>query len=578
MPTQPNSPNQKDQNPQSQQSQNNNKGHGIQPRQMGRNMTRDLTRFHPSSTTQAEKDTAPTQLEAMSSSNTLGERNSESNASGEEDSYNIPFKKYAPHQILLKKSKSSEITTENPALDGAETHPTQLKEYPPHQITQKTGKSTEGTTEKPASNNTGLPDDLKSGIENLSGYSMDDVQVHHNSDKPAQLNAHAYAQGTDIHLGSGQEKHLPHEAWHVVQQKQGRVKPTMQMKGGVNVNDDKGLEKEADVMGERALNTQIETTQKKEFRSIPISVYQRASLQSVVQLIYLWDRSSETNPHWSDDAAPNNYLPSGKHDDEIHGEDDLYERMGGNDLFYGINYEDSEEFLPFLEALQKISKNNGYDLESSDGLVQSLAKYEEDGSNPVLDVEVYKAIFGGSSGWDKYTLFLSTGKQAGWSSTLKELNPGLKWAENDLGLACQVAIIKAISVKGSVRFLLDGMSNVRGILAGTAYQENVTSEELIYTNDIIGKTITLPDKSTIQPQDGVNVFFYLNRQQVQSDLIYLLNKDSTQTLARRLAEKIAEEEEWNELEEEVQQDIYELKSALQGLLSIPQIIELLSLP
>ncbi|MFT4803432.1 MAG: hypothetical protein ACJAUV_001965 [Flavobacteriales bacterium] len=103
-------------------------------------------------------------------------------------------------------------------------------------------------------NYTGLPDDLKSGIENLSGRSMDDVKVHYNSDKPVQLNAHAYAQGTDIHLASGQEKHLPHEAWHVVQQKQGRVKPTMQMKGKVNVNDDAGLEKEADLMGKKAVN------------------------------------------------------------------------------------------------------------------------------------------------------------------------------------------------------------------------------------------------------------------------------------------------------------------------------------
>ncbi len=105
-------------------------------------------------------------------------------------------------------------------------------------------------------NKTGLPDNLKSGIENLSGHSMDDVNVHYNSAKPAQLNAHAYAQGTDIHLGAGQEKHLPHEAWHVVQQKQGRVKPTMQMQG-VNVNDDTGLEKEADVMGGKALRTNL---------------------------------------------------------------------------------------------------------------------------------------------------------------------------------------------------------------------------------------------------------------------------------------------------------------------------------
>jgi hypothetical protein len=103
-------------------------------------------------------------------------------------------------------------------------------------------------------NNTGLPDNLKTGMENLSGMSLDDVKVHHNSDKPAQLHAHAYAEGTDIHLASGQGKHLPHEAWHVVQQKQGRVKPTMQMKGKVNVNADRGLEKEADIMGAKALS------------------------------------------------------------------------------------------------------------------------------------------------------------------------------------------------------------------------------------------------------------------------------------------------------------------------------------
>ncbi|WP_211230230.1 eCIS core domain-containing protein [Algoriphagus marincola] len=101
-------------------------------------------------------------------------------------------------------------------------------------------------------NDTGLPNQLKSGIENLSGYSMDDVKVHYNSGKPAQLQAHAFAQGTDIHLASGQEKHLAHEAWHVVQQKQGRVKPTLQMKGGVSINDDHGLEREADLMGQKA--------------------------------------------------------------------------------------------------------------------------------------------------------------------------------------------------------------------------------------------------------------------------------------------------------------------------------------
>ncbi|WP_230408172.1 DNA/RNA non-specific endonuclease [Undibacterium baiyunense] len=113
-------------------------------------------------------------------------------------------------------------------------------------------RETEAASPKP--NKTGLPDNLKSGIESLSGMSMDHVKVHYNSAQPAQLNAHAYAQGSEIHVAPGQEQHLPHEAWHVVQQAQGRVKPTMQMKTGVPVNDDAGLETEADVMGAKALS------------------------------------------------------------------------------------------------------------------------------------------------------------------------------------------------------------------------------------------------------------------------------------------------------------------------------------
>lgn len=102
-------------------------------------------------------------------------------------------------------------------------------------------------------NKTGLPENLKAGIENLSGHSLDDVKVNYNSEQPAQLNAQAYAQGANIHIASGNEKHLPHEAWHVVQQKQGRIKPTMQISSGVAVNDDAGLEKEADIMGAKAI-------------------------------------------------------------------------------------------------------------------------------------------------------------------------------------------------------------------------------------------------------------------------------------------------------------------------------------
>jgi hypothetical protein len=97
-------------------------------------------------------------------------------------------------------------------------------------------------------NETGLPDHLRAGIEQLSGLAMDNVRVRYNSAKPARIQAYAYTQGSDIHVGPGQEKHLPHEAWHAVQQKQGRVKPTLQAKD-IAINDDAVLEREADVMG-----------------------------------------------------------------------------------------------------------------------------------------------------------------------------------------------------------------------------------------------------------------------------------------------------------------------------------------
>lgn len=153
--------------------------------------------------------------------------------------------------------------------------------------------------EKP--NNTGLPDQLKSGIESLSGMSMDHVKVHYNSDKPAQLQAHAYAQGSEIHLGAGQEKHLPHEAWHVVQQAQGRVKPTLQMKS-VAVNDDPAMEKEADMMGEMAIShgTVNDVTQRRNDPDLISSTscndaaIQLRNNESVVQLKMDWDKVVKT--------------------------------------------------------------------------------------------------------------------------------------------------------------------------------------------------------------------------------------------------------------------------------------------
>gem|GEM_PF-4483035 len=97
----------------------------------------------------------------------------------------------------------------------------------------------------------GLPMDLRKNMEAMSGLDLSDVRVHYNSSQPANLQAHAFARGNEIFLGPGQSKHLPHETWHVVQQKQGRVKATGNVSGEA-LNDDPQLELEADQKGNEA--------------------------------------------------------------------------------------------------------------------------------------------------------------------------------------------------------------------------------------------------------------------------------------------------------------------------------------
>lgn len=116
--------------------------------------------------------------------------------------------------------------------------------FPPHQ------RQVPGTGAQTGA--AGLPESVRAGVSALSGLSLDDVRVHRNSGEPEKINALAYTQGSDIHVGPGQEQHLPHEAWHVVQQAQGRVRRTTAA-NGVPVNDDASLEREADVMGARAV-------------------------------------------------------------------------------------------------------------------------------------------------------------------------------------------------------------------------------------------------------------------------------------------------------------------------------------
>lgn len=92
---------------------------------------------------------------------------------------------------------------------------------------------------------TGIPEAVQAKFEAASGLSFEDVRVHYNSSRPAQLGAYAYTQGSQVYIGPGQERHLEHELGHVIQQKQGIVKADGYI-NGVPVNRDPGLERAAD--------------------------------------------------------------------------------------------------------------------------------------------------------------------------------------------------------------------------------------------------------------------------------------------------------------------------------------------
>lgn len=97
----------------------------------------------------------------------------------------------------------------------------------------------------------GLPTTLRTAFEDASGMSMEGVRVRRNSREPARIGADAFTRGDEIHLGPGSERHLAHEAWHVVQQRQGRVRARTTL-GGQPLNAEPRLESEADQMAARA--------------------------------------------------------------------------------------------------------------------------------------------------------------------------------------------------------------------------------------------------------------------------------------------------------------------------------------
>lgn len=105
-----------------------------------------------------------------------------------------------------------------------------------------------------------LPDAVRTKMEQAFRTDFSNVRIFEGLDA-TEIGALAFTKGTDIFFAPGRyqpetkqgQELLGHELAHVVQQSDGRVQATMQAKG-VAINDDAGLEHEADVLGARAAN------------------------------------------------------------------------------------------------------------------------------------------------------------------------------------------------------------------------------------------------------------------------------------------------------------------------------------
>jgi hypothetical protein len=103
-----------------------------------------------------------------------------------------------------------------------------------------------------------IPAPVRHKMERAFNANFADVRVHEGS-HAASLGAIAYTQANHIHFSLGKynpetssgQALLGHELAHVVQQRQGRVKPTGQVKG-FPLNDNLALEQEADRLGLKA--------------------------------------------------------------------------------------------------------------------------------------------------------------------------------------------------------------------------------------------------------------------------------------------------------------------------------------
>ena len=112
--------------------------------------------------------------------------------------------------------------------------------------------------------NKGLPRDIQLDMERSFGANFSNVEIHKNSTRAQELNAHAFTQGNSVHFAPGNSNFdsakgidlLGHELAHVVQQRKGIVKPSIDTPK-LKINDENANEQEADNIGEKISNNSL---------------------------------------------------------------------------------------------------------------------------------------------------------------------------------------------------------------------------------------------------------------------------------------------------------------------------------
>ena len=200
------------------------------------------------------KSTKGDQLRHQSAAAIVNTKRSSSGLSFEPPSSGI----INPAQLQLEGGIQMKEMEEEELMAKPEGEEIQMKELEEEELLQGSFQSPiQRETEQSSPN--GLPGEVNAKMESTLGADFSGVKIHPNSSKAPEVGARAYTQGSDIHFAPGQfqpettkgQALIGHELTHVVQQREDRVKPTTQVKG-MSVNDDPGLEKEADQMGKKA--------------------------------------------------------------------------------------------------------------------------------------------------------------------------------------------------------------------------------------------------------------------------------------------------------------------------------------